>query len=130
MILFIRFNLIRSPNAIDPSKSYTYTSEIEIVHNNTYPYGNLQIIAGYYNAYDSLMHYDTLNCILEDNSTGSWIGSGVGGLFQLTVPLVNNLIPVISDSSLTLQFSVRHSMQDNPLKGIEKVGVKIKANQP
>lgn len=109
--------------------SYSYTSEIEIVHNNSYPYRNLQIIAGYYNAYDSLMHYDTVNCILEDYSTGNWLGSGTGGLFQLSVPLANNIIPVMADSSLSIQFSVSHSMIDNPLKGIEKIGVKLKANQ-
>lgn len=117
-------------NVADSNIIISYNSVIEIVHNNSYPYRNLQIIAGYHNAIDSLVHYDTLNCILEDSVSGSWLGSGTGGLFQLSVPFAENVVPVKADSALSLYFSVRHAMQDNPLKGIEKIGVRIKANLP
>ena len=56
---------------------------------------------------------------------GKWIGSGVGGLNQLSVRYLVNLSPVVRDSVTGYTVWIKQVMGDNPLHGVEKVGLKV-----
>lgn len=97
-----------------------YKIDIEITHNNTYPYRNLWLLVGN-DLRDSVMRYDTVRFFLSD-SEGKWYGGSVGGLHQLTIPYKRN---VQLDTATLYRFVVEQLMNDDPLKGIEKIGLKI-----
>lgn len=99
----------------------TYDVTIEISSGYLYPYRNLWLQIDH-NLADSLFRSDTLQYRLA-NENGQWLGSGVGGLNQLSLPYLSSL-PL--DTAQHYWLSIRQMMSDDPLIGIEKVGVKVK----
>lgn len=104
-----------------PGKQYSFT--IELSSNRSYPYRDLWLGVGH-NLTDTLFHVDTLRVMLMDEQ-GKWIGSGVGGLNQFSVPYLLNLSPVARDSVTGYTIWIKQVMGDNPLHGVEKVGLKV-----
>lgn len=104
-----------------PGKQYSFT--IELSSNRSYPYRDLWLGVGH-NLTDTLFHVDTLRVMLMDEQ-GKWIGSGVGGLNQLSVRYLVNLSPVVRDSVTGYTVWIKQVMGDNPLHGVEKVGLKV-----
>ncbi len=67
------------------------------------------------------MRTDTLRYFLADEY-GKWLGGSVGGLTQFSLPYCSfNL----RDSVCHYRLSVRHAMDDEILRGVEKVGIKL-----
>lgn len=99
---------------------HQYDISIEIVNNNLYPYQNLWLYLEH-NFADSVFYRDSLQIALTD-SHGRPKGSGVGGLYQLSVPYKKQ---IFRDSIYSYELRVRQAMKDDPLRGIEKIGLKI-----
>lgn len=98
-----------------------YHVSLEITHNAGYPYCNLWFYmqddmeeAGKFSA--SSRQY-----MLAD-SFGKWYGSGFGALYQLSLAYKDS---VCFNAPHDFCIKVVHGMRDEPLQGIEKVGVKI-----
>lgn len=101
-----------------PGVSYDVT--LELTTNRSFPYRDLWLQIDH-NMTDTLVHSDTLRFILADEY-GKWLGSGVGGLNQITFPYISFMV---GDSVKNKQLTIRHVMKDEWLRGIEKIGVKI-----
>lgn len=115
-ILHLQFDSL----SVSPFTSYNV--DIEVTHDNSYPYRNLWLLVGH-NLRDSVMQYDTVKFDLAD-AAGKWLGSGAGGLRQLSVPYDH---AVRLDTTVSYRFSISQVMADNPLRGIGKIGIKISA---
>ena len=101
-------------------KRDAYRVDIELSFSDFYPYRNLYLTVGR-NLNDSVMHLDTLQFALAE-ANGKWLGSSAGRLHQITLPYLQH---VRFDSGKTVRFTIQQAMTDNPLKGIEKVGIRI-----
>lgn len=97
-----------------------YKVMVELTTNRGYPYRDLWLIIEQ-NLTDSLIHTDTLRLILA-NEHGKWLGSGVGGLNRLSLPY-RSFIP--RDSVYNYRIGIRHGMDEELLRGVETVGIKI-----
>jgi gliding motility-associated lipoprotein GldH len=104
---------------VDPYKRYDV--ELEIVNNNQYPYRNIWLLVQQ-NMTDTAFVSDTVEITLADPQ-GKWLGKGSAGLYQLSVPYKTS---VTLDSMRAYLVRIRQVMKDNPIKGIEKVGVLVK----
>lgn len=104
--------------SVDPAKRYDIS--IEISSNNAYRYQDVWFFISH-TLTDSVLQHDTVHCYLAD-SYGKWLGSGVGGLNQLSFP---HLTSVQLDTARNYQLRIRQGMSDNPLTGIEKIGIKV-----
>ncbi len=93
---------------------------LELTSNNSYPYRDLWLLVEQHRT-DTLMRADTLRVLMADEK-GRRLGSSVGGLHQLSVPWYRF---AFDDQTGAVQFRIRHLMSDDPLDGIEKVGVRI-----
>lgn len=108
---------------IAPS-SVGYEVKVELTTNRSYPYRDLWLLIDQ-NLTDSLAHTDTLRYILADEH-GKWLGGGAGGLNQLSFPYRTF---TLRDSINNYRLTIRQAMDDEQLRGVEKVGIKIvKAN--
>lgn len=105
-----------------PQKTYDLT--IELTTNRSYPYKDLWVTVDH-NLMDTLFHRDTLHVRLA-NEQGVWLGSGTGGLHQLSIPYLNGVRPSPRDSITGYSLQIQQMMHDNPLRGIEKVGLTVK----
>ena len=85
--------------------------EIGIRHKDSYKYRDIWLT----------INTDTIHLYLAD-SIGNWQGNGIGDTRQYTMPI--HLESLKQDSIKELH--IVHIMQDNPLKGIEHVGIRIK----
>ena len=106
--------------ALHPAKKYDVT--IEISTNRAYPYRDLWVQIDQ-NLTDTLFRSDTLHYRLADDY-GRWLGSGAGGLNQLSLPYLSS-VPL--DTTYPYAVHIRQTMTDDPLTGVEKVGVKVVA---
>lgn len=106
--------------ALHPAKRYDVT--IEITTNRAYPYRDLWVQINQ-NLTDTLFRSDTLHYRLADDY-GRWLGSGAGGLNQLSLPYLSS-VPLVTTCPYAVH--IRQTMTDDPLAGIEKVGVKVVA---
>lgn len=98
---------------------------IELVNNTDYLYQNIWLYV-IDNFEDSIFSLEEKQYELADKQ-GKWHGSGFGPLFQL--PLLYKKAVVFKDKR-DYQLKIVHGMRDEPLLGIEKVGVKIESTQP
>ena len=105
-----------------PNKWSSHRVDIELSFSDLYPYQNLYLAVGR-SLNDSVMHIDTLQFALAD-AGGKWLGSSAGRLHQITLPYLQH---VRFDTGKTVRFTIRQAMIDDPLKGIEKVGIRISA---
>lgn len=105
--------------SIDPAQSYDIL--LGVVNSNQYLYQNLWLrISQNFN--DTLFVNDTIEVKLADEN-GKWMGSGTTGLYQLTVPYKKD---IRLDSTRKYSMHIRQIMKDDPLKGIDKIGVIIR----
>lgn len=130
-VVYYRFHSIKNSNwnqatadflidslTVDPDKRYDIV--LEIVNNNQYLYQNIWLLVQQ-NITDTTFVSDTVEITLAD-SHGKWLGKGSAGLYQLSVPYKAS---VALDSTRAYLVRIRQVMKDNPIKGIEKVGVLI-----
>lgn len=109
------------PVALQPGRPYGLS--IELSFNNAYPYQDLWLLVEH-NLTTSPFHADTLHVKVADER-GRWLGTGVGGLHQLSIAYPHVVRPTTRDSTTGYRVTVAHYMDDNPLKGVEKVGLKL-----
>lgn len=64
---------------------------------------------------------DTINCYLADK-TGKWLGSGFGDIFDNSFVLKEN---ILFPHKGKYHFDIIHGLRDNPIKGINDIGLKI-----
>lgn len=103
----------------------SYDILLEVVHNNSYKYQNLWI--GYTLELDTDSIYTNKQekeYIIAD-SEGKWYGSGFGSSYQISMPLLKNVYFDKGNVRKNHRIRISHRMTDNPLIGIEKVGIKI-----
>lgn len=112
----ICFNL----DSISTNTSNGYNVSLEITHNISYPYKNLFLYLDYIRQ-DSILSLDTLELTLADDY-GKWQGGGNGPTRHLSVLYKSNFKV---DTTLHNEIRIGHAMQDQKLKGIERIGLKV-----
>jgi gliding motility-associated lipoprotein GldH len=100
-----------------------YDLSIEITSNGRYPYRDIWMQVAH-NLTDTTLHYEEVHYFLADDF-GRWLGDGVGGLYQLSLPLY---LSVPLDTTYHYVIQLKHIMDDNPLHGIEKMGLKLEVS--
>jgi len=130
--MFYRFQHIPSGNwqtddalvfvmdSLDFRLDKKYQIFIELSANNTFPYRDLQLFIEH-NFVDPFFCRDTIQIALIDEF-GRRLGSGVGGLRQLSIPLFTT---IALDTAQVYEIRIEHGMGSNPLRGIERVGVMV-----
>lgn len=106
---------------VDANKKYDVF--IELSHNAQYPYQNLWLFVKQ-NLQDNYFNNDTIEIELAD-IYGKWNGSGSSGLYQISIPYKKAIS--INPERRCSVFIV-HGMRDEPIPGIEKLGLKIVEN--
>ena len=101
-----------------------YNVSIELSTNGAYPYRDIWIQVTH-NMTDTILQNDTLHFRIADDY-GRWLGSGLGGLNQLSQPLFRSL-PLDTTSHHVIK--LRQMMDADPLRGIEKIGIKVTTQQ-
>ncbi|RME14198.1 MAG: gliding motility lipoprotein GldH [Bacteroidetes bacterium] len=93
---------------------------IKIRHGELYPYSNLYVFLT--TVYpDKSRKTDTIECILA-NSKGKWYGSGLGDLYDITLPIKKN---VRFSKSGVYEFYFVNAMRQDPLPNISEFGFEI-----
>lgn len=92
----------------------------EIRNESNYKYQNLYLIISHNLEDSTSWKTDTLQFTLSNNE-GKWKGTGWGSLFQTSTYIGNAVAR--RPGSYTLK--VFHGMQDDPLKGLNDIGIKI-----
>ncbi|MDL2224438.1 gliding motility lipoprotein GldH [Bacteroidales bacterium OttesenSCG-928-M06] len=102
-----------------------YDVFLELRHNNNYPFQNIWLFIDYQTP-SGLVRSDTLNAELAD-VYGKWYGKGIG-LHSYSFPYAFHI--QYKDTG-TYIYNIRQGMRENPLNGINDVGLRIskKANQ-
>lgn len=103
---------------IDITKRYQIT--LEVVNTADYAYQNIWFFLED-NIKDSTLVAYNKQYMLADNF-GNWLGAGFGSLYQL--PLVYKDSVEFTEKR-NIEIKVVHGMRDEPLKGIDKIGIKI-----
>ncbi len=103
---------------VDANKKYDVF--VELSHNTQYPYQNLWLFVKQ-NLQDNHFNNDTIEIELAD-IYGKWNGNGSGGLYQISIPY-KKAITLTPEKRCSVY--VVHGMRDEPITGIEKVGLKI-----
>lgn len=85
-------------------------------HDNSYEYGNLWVIADFVAA-GKVVESDTVNIKMCD-TYGNWIGSGLGKLFQQSVPLKSGVRAGRYDRVM-----LWHCMRDDNVGHLEDIGL-------
>ncbi len=97
-----------------------YSLGLELSTTGLYPYREIWLELAH-NFTDTIMQTDTLKYQLADNY-GRWLGSGSGGVNQISLQFLNS---IYLDSAKIYNLSINHLMSDDPLNGVEKVGIRI-----
>lgn len=97
-----------------------YDVFIEIINSTDYQYQNIWLYTS--DNFDSDSFKRSEKQYLLADSTGKWYGDGFGQLYQLSLPYKKNIS--FSDKK-NYQLKIVHGMIDEPLTGIEKIGVRI-----
>ena len=101
----------------DSIESRIYSTEIGIRHTASYPYKDLWLSVFTPNKKKA----DTIHVYLT-NDRGNWNSNGsTGGYFQYTVSGTDLNYLSSADSII----KICHIMNDNPLKGVTDIGIKI-----
>lgn len=103
---------------IEPNINYEMT--IELTNNSDYPYQNIWL---YFqdDFSGNNVKYTKSQYELADEM-GRWYGSGFGSLYQVSL---NYKDQISFPEKKNYQFKIIQGMRDEPLFGIEKVGVKL-----
>jgi gliding motility-associated lipoprotein GldH len=105
--------------------SVPYDIFLQLRNNNTYPYQNIWVFYKELSPSSSSIASDTVEYLLADDF-GKWTGNGIT-LFQNRLPIKRQYL--FPDTGQYV-ISLRHGMRDNPLKGIENVGLYIRPSDP
>ena len=97
-----------------------YRMSIEVTNNVNYPYQNIWFFVQTNLESDSIFGNVSKEYLLADKF-GKWNGAGFGSLYQLSLPMDD----VVFKEKRNYRIKIEHGMQDEPLIGIEKLGVKI-----
>lgn len=105
-----------------------YNISLEIVHNSAYKYSDVWIGYLLESNLDSIKDKIKEKKFLIADDRGQWNGAGFGSSYQISFPLDKRVL--FKKDSLRRNYVIRisHLMTDDPLVGIEKVGVKIEKN--
>lgn len=98
-----------------------YTLSIEVMNNVNYPYRNIWFFIQSNLDTDSIYTEQSKEYQLADIE-GKWVGSGFGNLFQSSFVVFEN---ISFREKRNYYIKVEHGMRDEPLIGIEKVGIKL-----
>lgn len=94
---------------------------IELVNNSDYPYQNIWLQLQSDFGTDSTTNIVEKQYLLADNM-GKWNGSGFGSSYQTSFIYLSDFV---FTERRNYQLKVIQSMRDEPLYGLEKVGIKI-----
>lgn len=98
-----------------------YTLSLEVTNNVSYPYRNIWFfIQSNFNS-DSTYTTESKEYQLADIE-GKWLGAGFGSLYQSSFPVADN---IYFNEKRNYYIKIEHGMRDEPLIGIEKVGLKL-----
>lgn len=112
--------LIFSMDTIKANEKGKYNISLELTTSLQYPFSNIQLRVDH-NLNDSIISSDTVRYIIADEH-GKWHGTGVGSLRQLSIPFKSG---IWLDSTRDYELRVFHLVKANPLKGVEKLGVRV-----
>lgn len=98
-----------------------YTLSIEVTNNVNYPYRNIWFFIQSNIDSDSIYTSESKEFQLADIE-GKWLGAGFGSLFQSSFLISNE---IYFNEKRNYFIKIEHGMRDEPLIGIEKVGIKI-----
>jgi len=93
---------------------------VKIRHGELYPYSNLYVFLTTIYP-DNRKQIDTIEFILA-NSKGEWYGSGLGDMYDITLPIKKNIR--FAKSGL-YQFYFVNAMRHDPLPNISEFGFEI-----
>ena len=99
-----------------------YDVFIEIINNTDYRYQNIWFYIS--DNFDNNYFKKYENQYLLADSTGKWYGDGFGQLYQLSLPYKKDLS---FSNRKNYQLKIVHGMIDEPLIGIDKVGIRIRS---
>ncbi len=108
--------------ALQPGMPYNLS--IELYFNNAYPYQDFWLRVEHNLTLASSFQVDTL-CVKVADELGRRLGGGVGGLYQFSIVCPHAVRPAAYNPTTGYSVTVTHYMDDNPLKGVEKVGLKL-----
>ncbi len=112
--------LVFTMDSLDLPPGRRYDVTIELSSSRVYPYRDVWLQIDH-NLADTVFRSDTMHYQLADEY-GKWLGSGVGGLHQLSLPFLS---AVSLDRSRKYVLEISQIMNDDPLTGIEKAGLKV-----
>ena len=95
-------------------------------NNNDYPYSNLFLITDLHKTGENRHKTDTLNYVMA-RPDGAWLGQGFGKVKEIDFLYRHNFV---FPSNGTYILDIRHGMRQNPLPGIEDIGLKIESVKP
>lgn len=107
-------------DSTDIEVGISYDLSLEVTNNISYPYSNIWFFVQSDFQNDSIFAHTAKEYQLADEY-GKWEGSGFGSLYQLSCPFER----VIFKERRNYHIKIEHGMRDEPLIGIEKVGVKL-----
>lgn len=93
---------------------------VKIRHGELYPYSNLYVFLTVIYPNNS-RQTDTIELVLANNK-GEWLGSGLGDMYDITLPLKKN---IRFAKSGVYQFYFVQSMRKDPLPNISEFGFEI-----
>lgn len=97
-----------------------YTITINLSHNADYPYRNIWFFV-YDDIENTSFEYIQKQFYIADEF-GKWYGAGFGALYQIEILYKG---AVVFCEKRNYRLKILHGMRDEPLEGIEKVGIKI-----
>lgn len=116
--------LVFTIDSLSSTKASSYDVTVELTTNRSYPFRDIWLQIDQ-DLTDSLVQTDTLRFMLADEN-GKWLGSGTGGLNQLSFPYCSF---TTRDTVYRYRLTVRQIMDVERLRGVEKVGIKLVARQ-
>lgn len=102
-----------------------YNIDIETTNNSRFGYQNLWLFVRNNVSSDAIFQQDSIQLKLADEY-GKWLGAGFGSFFQVSVPYKRK---VKFSKKHPYTFVFVHGMRDEPLEGIEKVGLRISRSE-
>lgn len=102
-----------------------YNIDVEITNNASYSYQNIWYTVSSNLDSDSIFTDQQRQYFLA-NEDGIWLGNGFGSLFQTSIPFKQDIHFAEKRDYI---FRISQCMRDNPLVGIEKVGLKVSKSE-
>ena len=107
---------------VAPNANYKITVELSI--NNNYSYRNIWLYAQDNISDSTFLNYSQQYTLADEY--GKWYGSGFGAIYQISL---NYKHAVRFNEKRDYCIKLLHGMRDEPLKNIEKVGIKIEKEE-